>query len=483
MNRITKSIVASLLVISSGCSGWMEPASVSDSQPLIFPDYSGVTVPCNIAPMNFMVEGAGHIQAVYSVDGKDVLKVSGRDGILDVGLKEWRALLKDSEGRSVSVSVSVWDDEHTDGVTYSPFSFNVAPDPIDEWVAYRLIEPGYVGWRQLGIYQRNLSDFEESAIVTNRQTSTTCLNCHEFPSYSPESMMFHARGEKGGTVLYDGGTLKMIDFKSIGLKRNTTYPAWHPGGRYIAFSANTTHQIFYNEGAAQVEVFDTASDLTVYDITTGEAITDARFSTPESLETFPAWSPDGKSLYFASHSADTAVTAITPDMCYDLLRVDFDAGTGRFGSDVDTLYNSRISGGSVSHPRVSPDGRYLLYTWSEYGTFPIWHSEADLRMIDIGTGEHIDISVWNDEAQSDSYHSWSSDGRWTIFGSRRLDGRYTRLYIAYLDEDGVAHKPFLLPQKDPRHNSWRLRSYNKPELIKGEVILPKEAENLFNPDK
>ena len=63
-----------------------------------------------------------------------------------------------------------------------------------------------------------------------------------------------------------------------------------------------------------------------------------------------------------------------------------------------------------------------------------------------------------------------------------MDGRYTRLMIAYMDKDGKPHKPFLLPQEDPRHNTWRLRSYNVPEFIKDKVSLPKEAEKIFCPE-
>jgi Tol biopolymer transport system component len=295
-------------------------------------------------------------------------------------------------------------------------------------------------------------------------------------------MMFHARGAAGGTILYDKGKVIKIDFKSIGLKKNTTYPSWHPEGRFIAFSANTTHQIFFTEGHQGVEVFDTASDLTIYDIETGEAITDPRFSTEDALESFPSWSPEGDYLYFVSYKAQTTPVVFTPDMQYSLLRVPFNCKTRTFGEKVDTLYNAPKQGGSVSYPRISADGKYLLYTLSDYGTFPIWHDEADLRMMDLTTMKDVDVSIWNDDATADSFHNWSSNGRWAVFGSRRVDGRYTRLMIAYMDKDGKPHKPFLLPQEDPRHNTWRLRSYNVPEFIKDKVSLPKEAEKIFCPE-
>ena len=76
-----------------------------------------------------------------------------------------------------------------------------------------------------------------------------------------------------------------------------------------------------------------------------------------------------------------------------------------------------------------------------------------------------------DELNSDdteSYHSWSSNGKWVVFSSRRLDGRYTRLYIAHFDGEGHFSKPFLLPQKKMSYNDLRLRSYNIPEFVQGD---------------
>lgn len=474
--RFSIPLIAGLITGLSACSSWRDPALTSDSCPEIFPDYKECTVPANIAPLNFMVEGAGRVQARLSCADTEIrLSAEGEDVMIPQ--KEWKRLL--SSGGTVKVEVSAWTDECPYGVAYRPFNIYVADEEIDPYVAYRLIEPGYVGWRHLGIYQRCLESFEESAVVTNRKTNSTCLNCHNFPAYSSESMMFHARGANGGTILWHGGKTSKIDFSGDSPVRSVTYPSWHPGGRYIAFSSNTTHQVFFDEGQQPVEVFDTASDLVVYDIHEGTVIADGRFMTEESLETFPSWSPDGRRLYFASYHAKQLPVRLSSEMRYDLLSVGFDPETGSFDAQVDTVYDSALRGGSVSYPRVSRDGRYMLYTWSEYGTFPIWHQEADLRMIDLESGEDVDVSAWNDPSQADSYHSWSSNGRWVVFGSRRLDGRYTRLYIAYLDKEGKARKPFLMPQKDPEHDILRLKSYNVPELIDGKVVLPKEASELF----
>lgn len=475
-------LLLGIMILSAGCRSWQEPAAVSESEPGIFPDYSDVTVPANIAPMNFMVEGASCIQAAFSTGEKEIVRIIGDECVISVPEKDWKKILEAAEGTYVSVEVSVWNDEFPEGVRYRPFRVNVSGHEIDPYVAYRLIEPGYRSWRQISLCQRDLSSFEESTIVSNSTENETCLNCHHFPSYSSESMMFHARGANGGTVLYKDGRLEKIDFRNIGPKMNTTYPAWHPGGRYIAFSSNTTHQIFFVHGEQPVEVYDDASDLLLYDTETGKVVTDPRFTTPEVFETFPSWSPDGRYLYYVAADGRKMPEEVR-DMQYHILRVGFDEDNACFEERTDTIYNAYVSGGSASYPRVSADGRYLLYTWSEYGTFPVWHKDADLRMIDLESMEHTDVSVWNEQDEADSYHSWSSDGRWVIFGSRRLDGRYTRLYIAHLDDSGRPHKPFLLPQEDPRHNLWRLKSYNVPEFIDGKVELPDDVVELFETEK
>lgn len=450
----------------------------ADALPEIFPDYISVTVPYNIAPLNFRLECADYVQACVKVDGKEMLRTHGKEGVVAFPLKEWKRLMGCAQGKTLEVQVSAWSEQHPEGVEYLPFSVQVVPDELDNWIAYRLIEPGYQGWRLMGIYQRELSSFEEKEIISNKRSKSACINCHHFPNRSSKSMMFHARGGNGGTLFYQNGKVGKVNIDKIGPMKGATYPAWHPEGRIVAFSSNTTRQIFFGQGQQPIEVYDNASDLILYDTQTREVIAEPKFNTQEVMETFPHWSPDGKALYYvAADSKDLPLER--EEVHYHLLRVSFDATTRTFGEKTDTLYNAHKMGGSVSYPRVSPDGRHLLYTWTEFGTFPIWHQEADLRMMDLQTGNAVDVSVWNDARQADSYHSWSANGRWVMYGSRRLDGRYTRLYFAYFDKEGKAHKPFLLPQEDPRHNTWRLKSYNVPEFVDGQVELPASTIELF----
>ena len=473
--RHIMTVAAAALLLSCG-SGADEAARAVDALPPIYPDYAGVTVPCNIAPLNFKIRGAERIRAEFVAGGEARFVADGRKGAIEIPPKKWRALLADAD--VAEVRVSAWSAAEPEGVRYAPFRIIVSPEPIDERIAYRLIEPGYEGWLQMGIYQRDLTNFDEDVLVDNSVNSTGCVNCHSFRDYSPDEMLFHARGKSGGTVFVRDGRMKKVDLASTPPLRQGVYPMWNPRGRYVAFSTNDTAQSFFGGHGQPVEVYDQSSDLMIYDTETGRMLTDERFFSDARWETFPAWSPDGATLYFCS-AEPRSMPLDRESVRYDLLRAEFDFATGALGERVDTLYDSRTAGGSVSFPRVSPDGRYLMYTRADYGTFPVWHAEADLAVMDLCDGSEVDASALNSD-EAESCHAWSSSGRWVVFASRREDGRYTRLYLASVSPDGEFGKPFLLPQRNPDQNAWRLKSYNVPEFVRGEVRLPRgELKALF----
>ena len=456
------------------CENVKEAQTVSNSYPSVFPDYTFTAIPYNIAPLNFEVKGAQEIRADFAGEGVNLLTVTGKHEIR-IPKKKWKEMLDKLKDKDLEVTVSVWNSSSPEGVRYKPFTVRVASDAIDEWIAYRLIEPGYEGWNMLGIYQRNLTSFEEKEIATNRADKSKCMNCHSFANYSPQQMIFHVRGEGGGTALWKDGELSKLPLETTGPKKSGTYPMWHPNGRYIVFSSNLTRQSFLSEGEKALEVYDLQSDLILYDIQTKKVLTDKRFMDEAHWETFPAWSADGKSLYYCG-ALPKNMPIDYQNLHYSLCKVDFDEATGTFGERIDTIYNAERDGGSVSFPRLSPDGHYLLYTKAACATFPIWHKEADLKMLRLSDGEELDVEILNS--------AWSSNGRWILFSSRRLDGRYTRLFIAWMDEKGNIHKPFLLPQSTVEHNVLRTKSYNIPEFIKGEVTLPQKQLNaLFFPQK
>ena len=127
------------------------------------------------------------------------------------------------------------------------------------------------------------------------------------------------------------------------------------------------------------------------------------------------------------------------------------------------VYKASDSSKSISYPKCSPDGKYILFSVSDYGTFPIWHPETDLWMLELSTGKINKMSQTNGQ-YSDSYHSWSSNSKWIAFASKRDDRVYGRPYFAHISSDGKVSKAFLLPQKNPNSYLNTLKSYNIPEL-------------------
>ena len=52
---------------------------------------------------------------------------------------------------------------------------------------------------------------------------------------------------------------------------------------------------------------------------------------------------------------------------------------------------------------------------------------------------------------------------------------FTKPYFTYIDENGTAHKPFLLPQKDPAFYDSFMRIYQVPELANEPVPITGEG--------
>ena len=236
---------------------------------------------------------------------------------------------------------------------------------------------------------------------------------------------------------------------------------------------NQTKQAFHQNDRNRIEVFDISSDVVVYDLERDVVLTDSLLMKQTAFETFPAFSPDGKKLYFCSAEAKTLPYEFD-QVKYSLCSIDFDAESRSFGTQVDTLYNGRLKNKSVSFPRVSPDGRFLVFTLSSYGNFSIWHKDADLMMVDLKTGQVSELEGVNSN-DVESYHSWSSNGHWLVFSSRRVDGLYTHPYLVHVDGEGHWSKPFAVPQSDPQFYRNFMYSFNIPELVKGEVKLDKRA--------
>jgi len=462
-------------IFLNACSGKIPTCPEAEREVSILPDYSGITLPPNIAPLNFIIKenGEKYLVRLYEAGG-ETITIASSTGKIRIPEGKWKKLLQQCKGKKMFIEIFVKKDSCW--IKFPPIINNVAVDPIDSYLAYRLIDPGFETWNKMGIYQRCLENFIESPIMINDMSDGNCMNCHSFCRNDSHIMMFHMRAKHAGTVIYRNGKVTKVNTKTDHTISPGVYPAWHPGGRYIAFSVNHIGQVFHSIRQIKIEVTDTLSDLIVFDTEQNKVFTCPTISSKDRFETFPTWSPDGKYLYFCSAKAlpETQFNKIR----YDLLRISFDTATCRFGT-VDTIVSASHIGQSVSFPRISPDGKYLLFCMSNYGNFSIWHAESDLFLKNFESGEISKPDI--NSPQSESYHSWSSGGRWIVFSSRRIDGLFTRLYFSYFDTSGKAHKPFILPQKDPEFYATFLKSYNVPELVTSKIELnPHSLSDVAN---
>lgn len=454
----------------AACGGDISITNQTGDEAPIYPDYKEVTIPRNIAPMDFNVNTDGEARVIVRGDDGTTfqIKAEGDDKTVDIPMGKWKQLLADNAGGKIEFTVAEKDGNGWKG--YKPFYMNVAPDSIDPYIAYRLIPP-YEQWLVMGIYQRNLENFDQSPIYENKLTDYNCVNCHSFPAQNPDKMLFHMRAKDAyGTVLVENGQVQKINTKTGDMIANLVYPSWNPDGRYVAASTNLFYQsYFYNNPNQHVEVYDVDSDVYVYDTERGELLTCDVLSSKDAFETFPAFSPDGKTLYFCTTQAVDSVTEHVADIKYSLCRIGFDPANGTFGQQVDTLYNADREGRSINFPRLSPDGRQMVVTFMDFGNFSINKKEADLYRLDLTTGAVSPIDAINSD-ETESYHSWASNSRWMVFSSRRGDGLYTRPYFTYVDSNGEFHKPFLLPQKNPaKYYADLTFAYNIPEMLRGKV--------------
>jgi hypothetical protein len=440
----------------------------------IYPDYNGVTVPVNIAPLNFAIEESGDAFVTrITAPGEEWV---GEGNQARIPLKKWNTLTAAAKGGKLTVEIFA--KNGGEWTRFKPFDIFVAPDSIDPYISYRLIAPSYVTYEELTINQRNITNFEESVIYSNMLNSTEdkgqCINCHSYQMYNPNRMQFHARQNLGGTVISYDGKISKVNLKNDSTISAGVYPAWHPFLKLIAYSTNKTGQSFHTKDHNKIEVADTESDLILYDVDKNE-VTNVQCDSDE-FEIFPFWAPDGKYLYYCSahfvfHTPnhDFEIMRRCTDVKYCIYRRSFDLKTHEFGPR-EMVYNAAALGKSATLPRISPDGRYLLFAQGAYGCFHIWHKDADLYLMDLRTMQVRPLAEANSK-DVESYHTWSSNSRWIIFSSRRDDGGFTRLFITYFDRNGKARKPFEVPQEDPEfyHNFYK--SYNIPEFMKGPVTV------------
>jgi dipeptidyl aminopeptidase/acylaminoacyl peptidase len=465
--RFAAALIMPVLFVLSACQAhWSEEAQPVSRRPILYPDYAEAVIAPNIAPLNVVIKepGARFLARIAGEKGGSV-EVSSRDGRIAWPARAWKQLMAQNRGAAVSVTITV---EDGDGARrrFDAVRIAVAQEDVDRYVVYRLLPPVDRFYWRMGIYERDLEAFSERPAIENQNFSVGsdgCLNCHSFRSNRPDRMSLQIRSASVGRpmVVIKDGVPRTVDTSASGFSKSpAAYQAWHPDGRHIAFSVNKVRPLEHTIGEHR-DVWDDDSDLAVYDTDANQVLTTHDIADPDRRETWPSWSADGRYLYFCS-APQLPWTQLT-EVKYDLMRIAYDAATGTWGKR-ETVLSAAESGMSAAQPKESPDGRWLLFSLSHHGSFPIYQPTCDLYLIDLKSGARQPLTAVN-SSWSDSWHSWSSNGRWIAFASKREGGVLARVYFSYFDRNGQAHKPFVMPQEDPSFYESFTLTYNVPELI------------------
>ena len=175
------------------------------------------------------------------------------------------------------------------------------------------------------------------------------------------------------------------------------------------------------------------------------------------------WSPDGQSLVFARAAATDpnppgvplAKFANDPNelqMQYDLYRIPFHSGEGGVAAPI---AGASRNGMSNTFPKVSPDGRWIVYVQCRNGQ--LMRPDSQLYIVPAAGGKARRMRC--NTARMNSWHSFSPNGRWLVFSSKARSP-YTQMYLTHIDEQGNDSPPILIENTTAAN-----RAVNLPEFV------------------
>jgi tetratricopeptide (TPR) repeat protein len=413
--------------------------------------------------------------------------------IPEVGV--WEAIKKHSVAGAAVVTISGFsaqDAKHA--VSSGRMTMRTSKDPVDAPVFYRDV-PLMPSETQKGIIkpldpaaipliQWRLRDIGKTQSRVVLKNMPTCANCHSF-SRDGRTMGMDMDGPANDKGLYavvpvkpqmtintsDMITWNPSNDRQISLNRVGFMSQVSPDGKYVVTTVNTAERstqsnyyvVNFKDYRFLQVFYPTRGILAWYSRETGRREPLPGADDPGYVQADGVWSPDGSYLVFARAEAkdpyppDGKMASYANDpvelqIQYNLYRVPFNGGRG---GKAEAIAGASDNGMSNTFPKVSPDGRWIVFVKCHNGQ--LMRPDSQLWIVPAQGGEarrmRCNTSIMN------SWHSFSPNGRWLVFSSKSRSP-YTQMYLTHIDEQGNDSPAILIDNATAAN-----RAVNIPEFV------------------
>jgi WD40 repeat protein len=477
-NKFSNTLLA--IMLASGSELRAGPAGLAGAVPAnqpphIKPDYQDVTIPPNIAPLNFAIQEAGtsFFVRLHGQAGEPIEVSSHKPKIL-IPEKAWHRLLSQNRGGRVEIDVYA-QGENEQWKRYAAITNTIAAEEIDPVLIYRKIHPAHSTWSRMGLYQRDLATFDERPFLENNRFANDCCHCHILRNNDPNTATIVIRSSH-----YQNSLLVISNGVAQAIRGSVGFVAWHPTGRVVASSFSKPRLMLHSARNDMRDIAELEGWIGYFLLGSNVVKKVPGLSDNARLRTFPFWAPDGRYLYYCSapnpwtNMATITATSHTTAK-YDLMRISYDIERDQWG-EPETVLPVSATGFSVAQPRISPDGHWIFFCAIPYGCWPTYDSTSDIYGIDLVAGQaggkFTARKLELNSNECESWLSWSSNSRWVVFSSKRISPLFNRPHISYVSPAGECSKPFILPQEDPEFYDSLLKTFTIPTLAKGPITVP-----------
>jgi tetratricopeptide (TPR) repeat protein len=405
--------------------------------------------------------------------------------------RTWAAIRRHAVERPAAVTIAGYADrDHP--VSRGRTTIQISKDPVGAPIFYRDVplmptetSPGVISplvKSALPLVSWRLRSVAEPRSRLLLQDMPTCANCHSF-SRDGKTLGMDLDGPEGEKAIYalvsvapqmsirNRDVIRWDSFKNgptekrrgtglrIGFMSQVS-----PDGEYVVTTLNSQEYVANFTDYRFLQVFyPTRGILAWYGKATGRIQTLPGADDPHYVQAGCTWSPDGKYLVFSRAEAkeaypeggQTAQHANDPNetpIQYDLYRIPFHAGQG---GRAEPIAGASQNGMSNSFPKVSPDGRWIVFVQCRNGFLMRPDSQLYIVPAEGGKARRMRCNT----RLMNSWHSFSPNGRWLVFASKSR-GPYTRMFLTHLDAEGNDSPPILIENSTAAN-----RAVNIPEFV------------------